>query len=759
MEALLELLRPGVEAQRDHLCPPVPRIDAASLTPLDFLRSFVGPSKPCILLNAVSAWPALRLWSTAHLRAAAGGAPCTLAVTPTGRADAVAAGGVFALPAEEALPLAAALDKLEGASPCCGVPYLSAQNDSLRREFPLLAGDVGAVRTASEAFGAAPDAVNLWVAAAPAGGRATPVSSTHCDHYENLMVVLRGEKSFTLLPPMDAALLYKREFPVARWAHDAAACSGAPGGRCWALRPCGGEGGARVPWIEADPDAPDAARFPLAAHTSPLRLTLRRGEALYLPALWLHQVGVGSGAREPTIAVNSWFDMQHGGVFAAQQMLLGLAPLLREHAAARGAAAAACAAAGEEGAPPLGGPLWRAFSARWRGGAPLSARDRAAGAADVAALHAAFGRPLALPLSLCGLAERVGVGARALANVYLPLLWWLREGAARAPEGRRYLLGVSGPAGSGKTTLAAALVALAAALPGFPAAAALSMDAYHHTNAWLRARGLAPRKGCIETIHGGAFAADLALAGLRGAALAAAAAAAGAGRPQPPPPPRGGGPPLEERPFWCELRACGTLALPRYDRAVTHDPQLGAEALAPGVAAVVVEGLFLSRGDGAHAQGGGADPVGGEAGAWVGVRRALSDVLALAPPLALCRARVLERRMRAAPANDAAAAAAHLAAAEAHYARADFPTFLELQRDAARASLVLRVALPEPLRRAAEGGGGGSGSDGDGEGDAAALAMPGAAALRALAEVAGAGGGAFEGLEVEMRSNRSTIFL
>ena len=456
-------LQSGVTAQRDHLCAAVPRVDAAFLTPLDFLRSFVGPSKPVVLLNAISAWPALRLWTTAHLRAVAGGTCCTLAVTPTGRADAVE-GGTFALPAEEALPLSAALDKLEGAAPCCGVPYLSAQNDSLRREFPLLAGDVGAVRAASEALGGAPDAVNLWVGPSPASGHQSPVSSTHSDHYENLMCVLRGEKTFTLLPPMDAAFLYKRDFPVARWSHDAAACSG--GGGCWALRPTA-DAAERVPWLEADPDALDASRFPLATHASPLRLTLRRGEVLYLPALWLHQVGVGRGAVEPTIAVNAWYDMQHGGMYAAQQMLLGLAPLLREHAL--GAAVVA--------AEPFGGPLWRSFCARWRRGVPLSAGDFASARRDLEALRAALGRPASLALTMCGLAERVGVDDTDLARVYLPLLWWLREGAAALPDGRRYLLGVSGPAGSGKTTLAAALAALGGLLPGFPPTATISMDA------------------------------------------------------------------------------------------------------------------------------------------------------------------------------------------------------------------------------------------------------------------------------------------
>ena len=61
------------------------------------------------------------------------------------------------------------------------VPYLSAQNDSLRSEFGALSGDYpSALRWAAEAFGTQPDAVNLWIG----DGRA--VSSCHKDHYENM---------------------------------------------------------------------------------------------------------------------------------------------------------------------------------------------------------------------------------------------------------------------------------------------------------------------------------------------------------------------------------------------------------------------------------------------------------------------------------------------------------------------------------------------------------------------------------------------
>ena len=54
-------------------------------------------------------------------------------------------------------------------------------------------------RWGEEAFGVAPDAVNLWM------GDSRAVSSMHKDFYENLYCVIRGQKHFTLLPPTDMA--------------------------------------------------------------------------------------------------------------------------------------------------------------------------------------------------------------------------------------------------------------------------------------------------------------------------------------------------------------------------------------------------------------------------------------------------------------------------------------------------------------------------------------------------------------------------
>ena len=45
--------------------------------------------------------------------------------------------------------------------------------------------------------GCAPDAVNFWM------GDERAVTSMHKDHYENIYCVVRGEKTFTLIPPTD----------------------------------------------------------------------------------------------------------------------------------------------------------------------------------------------------------------------------------------------------------------------------------------------------------------------------------------------------------------------------------------------------------------------------------------------------------------------------------------------------------------------------------------------------------------------------
>jgi len=70
---------------------------------------------------------------------------------------------------------------------------------------------------------------------------------------------------------------------------------------------------------------------------------------------------------------------------------------------------------------------------------------------------------------------------------------------AIAAPGRRFVLGLAGPPGAGKSTLAEAIVAHARTRMGADWAAYFPMDGYHLSNAQLRRLGLEDRKGGPST--------------------------------------------------------------------------------------------------------------------------------------------------------------------------------------------------------------------------------------------------------------------
>jgi len=339
-------------------------------------------------------------------------------------------------------------------------------------------------------------------------------------------------------------------------------------------------------------------------------------------------------------------------------------------------------------------------------------------ARDAAALLARFGdgpRHLACDVEASGLQSRAVFPLRELRDVYLPLLYLPRTARRRQGTRRRTLVGLVGPAGSGKSTAASILVRLGAAI-GLRCAA-VSMDGYHLPNVELVERDLRSRKGVIESIHGTALAADLEL--LLEPAPAPVA--------QPPPPPAG--PPLGARRSWAEVDADGTVHFAEYDRAVTHDPVLRAVAVPRDAELVFVEGLFVARGDGRRAGARADEPppgeavVGPDAAAWARVHRVLDETVLLAVPMQLCRARCLMRRVgNSAEAAEALAAGGgpldldalpaalrdKLEKTADHYRRNDAPTWTAIvEGDAHRAGIHVVVPLPPELEAAQAAAGGG----------------------------------------------------
>ena len=160
-------LTQGTRGVLPSLCSPVPQVHHPSHLgaplppPLPLPRRHVSPNLPLVVRGGCAHWPAAASWSPAALRAALPATQVTVAVTPTGLADA-AVGEQFVMPEERRMTMAAFLDQLE--EPVEGeVYYVQRQNSNLTEELGELLGDVAELPWASEAFDRPPDATNFWM--------------------------------------------------------------------------------------------------------------------------------------------------------------------------------------------------------------------------------------------------------------------------------------------------------------------------------------------------------------------------------------------------------------------------------------------------------------------------------------------------------------------------------------------------------------------------------------------------------------------
>lgn len=153
------------------------------------------------------------------------------------------------------------------------VRYAQTQNDNLRNEYSTLFSHVEKdVPWARIALHNEPEAINLWI------GNSRSVTAMHKDNYENIYVQVLGEKHFVLLPPVAYPMVEERELGSASY-----------------VRRDGGldivrEDGS-VPFPTWDPDAGTAGDSEgegnkYAEMMEPVRITLRKGDMLYIPALW-----------------------------------------------------------------------------------------------------------------------------------------------------------------------------------------------------------------------------------------------------------------------------------------------------------------------------------------------------------------------------------------------------------------------------------------------------------------------------------------
>lgn len=316
-------------AMREYVGRVVPRLERPP-SAVEFAMKFVGRNVPFVCANATREWRAHEAWrSREGVVRAFGGWDVVVDVnaTPDGRGDAVVrmadGGAAFAEPTRARTSLRALFDSFDDARGDV-VYYLSTQNDNLRTDAALrgLLDDCGGERGvafADEAFGCAPDAINLWI------GDDRSVTSYHRDFYENVYTVITGTKIFSLRPPCDFADMRFVECAPARYAlrRDAS------GRASWSVDV--DASAPKVSWSAVDVDDVGNPIFGddeelWYQNKSPrepaYEVEVRAGETLYLPAMWYHRVR----QRGITIAVNSWYDMTFDDRYATRMCLESALP-------------------------------------------------------------------------------------------------------------------------------------------------------------------------------------------------------------------------------------------------------------------------------------------------------------------------------------------------------------------------------------------------------------------------------------------------
>lgn len=268
-----------------------------------------------------------------------------IAVTPNGRADDLHVidsqhEAVFLSPAATEMTISELLVKLDNARGTRGgnetksaVYYLQSQNSNLTTTSlkPILK-HVPSNFPFAEGVLPEPEAINIWI------GDEKSVTSTHRDPYENLYLVLKGSKKFTLFPPVDEVVLPTKFVRTGKYAFDEMT-----GVFSTILDEAGqdDEEPPRIPWIAVDPlQARNSIinEHPSYASASPRTVTVSEGEILYLPSGWYHHVQQQCGAWDdgspaPCIAINYWYDMEYEGEKYIMRQLVGrLAALLRKNA-------------------------------------------------------------------------------------------------------------------------------------------------------------------------------------------------------------------------------------------------------------------------------------------------------------------------------------------------------------------------------------------------------------------------------------------
>jgi pantothenate kinase/fructose-1-phosphate kinase PfkB-like protein len=246
--------------------------------------------------------------------------------------------------------------------------------------------------------------------------------------------------------------------------------------------------------------------------------------------------------------------------------------------------------------------------------------------------------------------SRVAISHDSLNDVWIPIALLLVYCARSTTErqARKLIVGVFGGAATGKTTACMLLELIcdvawdivSGGVRSGVAVATISMDAYHLPNATLVASGLKHVKGRVDTIDAVSLSSDLRrVASLR-------------------------------------MSSNDVVALPEYDRAVSHDPVANAKQVSgKGQHIILVEGLYLCSGDRIATNNPAAHLSPADVEAWRSITATFDIVIGLAAPVDTLRQRTIRRKM-------ASSSAPHSQPdAEQYFDTVDLPVITGIQVD------------------------------------------------------------------------------
>ncbi|KAK6345668.1 hypothetical protein TWF718_007577 [Orbilia javanica] len=310
-------------------------------TPLEF-HQIVSRNRPVIIRNAMNDWPAYTTnkWTPGYLSSKMGEMEVMVAETPKGNADSIVlheGTKYFVQPHTASHPFSTFLTTLKSStsnpSPST-VLYAQSQDSNLTSEYLPLSEDIPeTIPWASISFSQPfPDATNIWI------GNHHSVSSLHKDPYQNLYGVILGTKVFYLVSPLGVVGVKERKVRSATYVKTGEGFDIVPDPVSSSSINKEGEGEegeeGMITWpsISLDEyfslpesersipveDVPDTDPWKWTKLSTPIKVEVKAGEMLYLPALWYHQVAqTVDEVEEVCVAVNYWYDMDFSGPFVS----------------------------------------------------------------------------------------------------------------------------------------------------------------------------------------------------------------------------------------------------------------------------------------------------------------------------------------------------------------------------------------------------------------------------------------------------------